>query len=744
MAKKQASSQGDLFKNPFSSSNSLENIADFSKNTTFIKDKDGVDKPIGTSVTEKALSDAQTKEEVDASITLGQEIQRDADSNKKILDVVNTPPVNNTTVEPVNPNIGNGSVLGSAIAFDKNAERELPPLTVSDVEQSLLELSPEAKQQMLNEFNNYADSNRKNAVFPALERLGVQDYYPDINKDIAVGSYSRKTLGSGNIYVAQGGLLPRTVIDARDRAIQAQAMQKQSKIDAIKSKRFVTSEQFQQKYDDAYLDWLNENIRNAGANVDLLTDPSTEMGRKFLEESTRWENLYKENLYVDGMVDNLQTKQDEGKYVSIYALSIADEWNDGRSNTEDWLSGKSKVSNVVSELKAYDNMITWADEILPDYAKNGLISMPIKPNVDITNPEIAKTAQEALIFKPGMSNDQYISGLRKYYDTEAIESVVNNAFAGKNFYKGRTAQEEATQKAILTDYIVNSLGEDISFEQKVVANDNLERSRLALDREKHQWDMDKEMYKREMDVSYNEGIDRDVKDMGQEYADYLAQNPTATKEQKRMAYRNIIAKGGFYSEEWSNRIGLDVSKVPMSEAEMNKVNRGLKPNEANVSYGGVNYKLSEATEQLRIAKEKGDDKAIDVWTGWTKVLSDADENGGVIDYYVGTRLVAPMSVSVDKNGNVKKKAGQYVDGSGELKTLNIDASTSYIGKNDKGEYVVLQMPGSLTVYTDLSVDNVKAERDAINPQLSKQAKIGEIDRQGGVTTGASVTTVRKR
>ena len=306
MAKKQTlSTQGDLFGNPFSSPETLQEKADFSKNSTLIKDKDGSTKTIGASVTERALNNAVTPQEVDESIVVGNEVQNDAKLNSNILTAI--PDIktvdNSNAVAPENPNVANGNALMGVLGFNKYQERGVPQLSNQDIQQALIEQNPEVKQQLLDEFNSYA--NNQNAVTPALERLGIQDYYPDLNANIAVGSYSRKTLGSGNIYVAQGGFIPRTVIDARNRAMENQAKQAQAKVDDIKTKRFVTSEQYQQQYDDAYLDWLNQNIKDAGSNVQHLTDPNTQMGRNFLEQSARWENLYKENKYVDGIADDI-------------------------------------------------------------------------------------------------------------------------------------------------------------------------------------------------------------------------------------------------------------------------------------------------------------------------------------------------------------------------------------------------------------------------------------------------------
>jgi len=223
--------------------------------------------------------------------------------------------------------------------------------------------------------------------------------------------------------------------------MEKQAMETQKKIDDIKSKKFVTSEQYQRQYDDAYFDDLNGYIEMVDGDIQFLTDPSTALGREFLEKQARWESLYKENKYVDGIADDIVARHDKGEFVPPEMLDDLDRWKTGRIPMDSWVNGEEDVSNLADRFKAYQNMITWADEKLPEFKESGLMEMPLRVDVDFANPENAKNAKEALVFKSGQSNDQYITGIRKYYDTDGNENLIDSAFSQNKFYKGRSAEE---------------------------------------------------------------------------------------------------------------------------------------------------------------------------------------------------------------------------------------------------------------------------------------------------------------
>ena len=66
-----------------------------------------------------------------------------------------------------------------------------------------------------------------------IEKLGVQDYYPEIGRDIAVGTFTGSRIGSQTIYSGAGGLLPMGLYDARKRALAETAKKKQAALDKL-------------------------------------------------------------------------------------------------------------------------------------------------------------------------------------------------------------------------------------------------------------------------------------------------------------------------------------------------------------------------------------------------------------------------------------------------------------------------------------------------------------------------------
>ena len=89
-----------------------------------------------------------------------------------------------------------------------------------------------------------------------VEKLGLQDYYPEAGRNIAVGTFTGSRIGSQTIYSGAGGLLPLGLYDARKRAIATEIKKKEAIMDQLKEIPDI-AKQFQPYYSEKFMNFLS-------------------------------------------------------------------------------------------------------------------------------------------------------------------------------------------------------------------------------------------------------------------------------------------------------------------------------------------------------------------------------------------------------------------------------------------------------------------------------------------------------
>ena len=268
---------------------------------------------------------------------------------------------------------------------------------------------------------------------PAIEALGLQQYYPDISQPIAVGSYSRSMLGSGNIYVAGGGFVPMGVVDARKRALQGAAASKAKANKDFLKAIYATNGAIQ--YRDQIYNMKSNLIEKYGAaaNWDLnaLYGSGTELGRKFQEDLVNMRIFEQQttelNTRSKAILDE-SVGQEEGQKGSISvsqeARNKAIEWMGGLSNIDDLYEKRDKVRNMLSYFKTHDDIIFNARQIAKEIEKDE-VPLPLNSNVDFNDPEVVASYQDALVKSKNANYDEWISIMGKYVDTSRLKTLID-------------------------------------------------------------------------------------------------------------------------------------------------------------------------------------------------------------------------------------------------------------------------------------------------------------------------------
>ena len=166
------------------------------------------------------------------------------------------------------------SVGGDGSSAAKIVNQVDPGKTDWTLSERKVEFSPTPKDDI------YAQAKLAKDKVPqlAIEKLGVQDYYPEIGRDIAVGTFTGSRIGSQTIYSGAGGLLPLGLYDARKRAIAAEIKKKEAIMDQIKEIPDI-AKQFKTEYSQEYMNFLSpwldaykDKPESLMSNTDFLRD----------------------------------------------------------------------------------------------------------------------------------------------------------------------------------------------------------------------------------------------------------------------------------------------------------------------------------------------------------------------------------------------------------------------------------------------------------------------------------------
>lgn len=317
-----------------------------------------------------------------------------------------------------------------------------------------------------------------------LDELSVEDYYPNIRKDIAVGTYQGKYLGSATIFAAPAARAPLGLYDARKRALKTAAQEKQKKIDDLLSS-FDTAPQYQTKFNESFYTMLESELERVGYDFDALsTDP--EAVRKIARYEAKAKEITEAVTYADAM---FTAYKDANTYVPDEVMNVSSDIKYAQiNNLEDILSGESNMVALLNKAKAYKNLMpevqNLAKELL-DPARMKQRPINLKTGGIYDSPEWIKERDEFFAkVKDGVGYDVYATGILKYFDGD-FKSMIAELVKGSG---GSDDQIEPMQKmfaAMIQDqYILDY--ENISNDEAKYAEIAERRRQHSIDREDRQ------------------------------------------------------------------------------------------------------------------------------------------------------------------------------------------------------------------------------------------------------------------
>jgi hypothetical protein len=550
-------------------------------------------------------------------------------------------------------------------------------------------------------FDQYRNQ-ASNVPYAVVEKLGIQDYYPNAGRDIAVGTFSGSRIGSQTIYSGAGSLLPMGLYDARKRSLLEAAKAVQKKKD-----EFLQIPDAPRQFDAEFKQAAYSSLYDIGAShnwdINAIMKDKEAMQKVYKIQTTAKELAYTDEI-VNQVFESLNPKDGKAPaYVPEDVLQAMIDYRKGKLDIEAVLSGKNDVLEKAGLIRNYASGIEWAQENLPEW-KSDPVSLPLnlKTDKEITMDNLNEINQAIEKAKVSGSYDSYMTVVKKYFhlDPKVVDAWVEQKMVG--------ATPEQKQKVVkdLNDYILAQMP-PASLEQKMenLKNDNY--NYWAKSQDLKRYDQEKETI---MTRAINTANDAKLKDK----ISAINNNPNInTPEKKTAALMRAYRDAGFtpYHNKTTGEVYGSVT-YSAADKKMNVVYPSDRTQVWVKPKGETQYKWLPINKVL--ANRKG--YALDSQD--IKEL-DAFQKGGSMGSINESRMfetyhdgVATRKVSKD---NISKYANAQRKGIGTEAVGNIVIA----GEPDENGNVV-SAPGRMKIKVQLLPEDNPTDRQTLDAMFSTE------------------------
>jgi hypothetical protein len=424
-------------------------------------------------------------------------------------------------------------------------------------------LIPESKEDI---FERAAASARRKAPQLAIERLGVQDYYPEIGRDIAVGTFTGSRIGSQTIYSGAGGVLPLGLYDARKRAIAAEIKRKEALMDELKSVPDI-AKQFKPVWTnyvfDKWSNYLNAYKNNPDGLANDIGFAKTNAQLKAVAE-----NFKDVDVYVDDFKKKLMNNNGEAAaWATPRMLEVAKKFSSGYTpeKLEEYFSGKKNVASLKETVEAIPNGYNHIDKRLNELLKEpNKVKRAVTPKDGVEwTPELKDKINDLSkqVTDGSIDYERYLSIMKEYFDIDFSPMV--NEWVDANNLGALSEAERKAYKESLNIYALAQMPKESFIPSFVTVNNDsaeryatAERARAAANA--LGWDI-KKFYMEERKNPTNALIDAAMASpdgkFTQKYAGSKGNSVPASK-----IYVDVIGKDGKVIKQWASALKNNVDK----------------------------------------------------------------------------------------------------------------------------------------------------------------------------------------
>ena len=319
--------------------------------------------------------------------------------------------------------------------------------------------TPESPEAIL---SRAADAARKKAPSLVVEKLGVQDYYPEIGRDIAVGTFTGSRIGSQTIYSGAGGLLPLGLYDARKRAIAADIKKKEALMDQLKEIPDI-AKQFKPAFAQDFYEGLQPYLDAYKNNPEGLASDSGFL-KYIANKKSVGEDFIKVDAYLRDLEDKIVNKNtgQPAAWVPKGVLEIINNIKSGMvpGKIEDYFSGKKNISKVLNTVRALPNALNQADKIVAELLSKGGVETAInmKTGENFTEKDMAElNTLIQQINSPSPDYEMFAELKRKFFDFKYDKMA--DAWVKLNMQDQPESIQNEVKKT-MADYIESQMPQD--------------------------------------------------------------------------------------------------------------------------------------------------------------------------------------------------------------------------------------------------------------------------------------------
>lgn len=472
---------------------------------------------LSNAILKDGTQSAETANQVFEAPKVAKEAQKEAEKEISALDDVTakvfTAPYGSFDEEDDASSMGTGAVQGE-VTQTQVQEGPVPgsgeaiTTVVGSTEPTRPAFDATAtKDQIMNMMANQYMQDKGNVPYAVVEKLGIQDYYPNVGRDIAVGTFSGSRIGSQTIYSGAGASLPMGLYDARKRALKDAAKSKQAELDKILAIPDTTpqlKESFSEyalkvKYDDL----ARNGFDPARYGRDLQArknDIMLEATAKNLTYATKQaQDLLATTMPKDGKPGAYMPEEQKKKLRSLLTGVLED--------PEKFFSGKENINKFYNEVKAYSDGTVWIDGQMKQWTEKPVeVPVNLKKGVALTENDlkdinIAADAYLKSVQDGNPDTESYMTMIKKYYDVD--DKVVDDWMDAQGYSK------DDPMRSTLKDYFNHQLpGPSFVQSVKTDANRNVARLNYQLERDKFNYrkEQDKESFWGTINASMNDAV----------------------------------------------------------------------------------------------------------------------------------------------------------------------------------------------------------------------------------------------
>ncbi len=328
------------------------------------------------------------------------------------------------------------------------------------VDLSMKDIFKVASQLGISDPKSKKERKNAEAYLDTVQKLGVQDDFPQVEENIAVGTFTGSRIGSQTIYSGAGGLAPMSLYDAKRRAMKAGLKSSTKSVE-----NFMKFMQLPPVYNEDYINIATEAYNDIMSDSDLSSEERREKLNKLNNSGAQLMGAWNTVQNLQSRLLNTKNQEKESLYMppamkkkmySIIENSMDPEY------LKRAITGDVNLAKDASELSLFSDMIYVATESAKDFTgfkkREGAEQFLDKLS--------AADKLELQQWEPGSGGTLATKPLiKKYVDffAEDIDGVFNAIFKDEdgNIRDNFSEDQEEQAKKIFTEMLAPSFLEDM-------------------------------------------------------------------------------------------------------------------------------------------------------------------------------------------------------------------------------------------------------------------------------------------